>query len=271
MTTIEKATAQENIPEKTAPEKSVTGESAPDGTTAAKTSVANHDTHEAHDTDESVVVVGESADDIHPAEGDATTPPIGPVDRREPRRLPRPPLVGVLSVLLLVALTGLAWVSISLHSVNQRVAEDQAHERARQAAAEIAAEYATRSMNFSYTDPDGFVAEMKKGITPEFAKKYESAVDLIRGVMQQAKLISRGDVLATHLISSTGDPGTDGATYRFVVVGNQISRSVQRPEEAPSQVVLDVAVTERDGRRLISDFGVLDDADDTAPVPTEPR
>lgn len=160
--------------------------------------------------------------------------------------------VAVLVGAFLLAVVAIAVLGWSWGDRGSEIAGRNAQAAQERAASKVADDYVTRSLNYSFNDPDGFVNSMKSGTSPALAARYDTAADLIKGVLTQAQVTSNGKILLTHLT------GKEDGTYKFIVVGDQSSQNAQNAEPASAQVVLSVSVNKSGDEWIVSDFGVTD-------------
>ena len=181
------------------------------------------------------------------------------------------------SVALLVALIAVGGFGFFKYraATDQLSATKQA-EADRATAAQMAKDYATKSLTYSFEDPDAFFKTVEDGVSEALKDKYVNASDLLKGVMLQAQVTSTGEVLATEAISQPG------GVYQVVVSAAQSTRNLQNLEPRVSIILLQITVNKVGDTWQISDIGpktgsqaanaeqVLAPKPGTAPVPPAP-
>jgi Mce-associated membrane protein len=119
----------------------------------------------------------------------------------------------------------------------------------RATAAQMAKDYAMKSLTYSFEDPDAFFKTVEDGVSQALKDKYVNASDLLKGVMLQAQVTSTGEVLATEAISQPG------GVYQVVVSASQTTRNLQNPEPRVSIILLQITVNKVGDTWQISDIG----------------
>jgi Mce-associated membrane protein len=116
-------------------------------------------------------------------------------------------------------------------------------------AAQVARDYALKSLTYSFEDPDAFFASVEEGVSPTLKDKYVNATDLLKGIMVQAQVTSSGEILATEV---TPQPGQ---VYQVVVSAAQTTRNLQNPQPRVSIVLLQIIVNRINDTWQVSDIG----------------
>jgi Mce-associated membrane protein len=119
----------------------------------------------------------------------------------------------------------------------------------RATAAQMAKDYAMKSLTYSFEDPDAFFKTVEDGVSQALKDKYINASDLLKGVMLQAQVTSTGEVLATEAISQPG------GVYQVVVSASQNTKNLQNPEPRVSIILLQITVNKVGDTWQISDIG----------------
>jgi len=170
------------------------------------------------------------------------------VDDAPPNRA-RSPWVWVSAVLLvaLIALGGFGY--LKFEAATDDLATMRQAEADRATSAQMAKDYAMKSLTYSFEDPDAFFKTVEDGVSQALKDKYINASDLLKGVMLQAQVTSTGEVLATEAISQPG------GVYQVVVSASQTTRNLQNPEPRVSIILLQITVNKVGDNWQISDIG----------------
>lgn len=181
------------------------------------------------------------------------------------------------SVALLVALIAAGGFGFfKYRAATDELSATKQAEADRATAAQMAKDYATKSLTYSFEDPDAFFKTVEDGVSQALKDKYVNASDLLKGVMLQAQVTSTGEVLATEAISQPG------GVYQVVVSAAQTTRNLQNLEPRVSIILLQITVNKVGDTWQISDIGpktgsqaanaeqVLAPKPGTAPVPPAP-
>lgn len=118
-----------------------------------------------------------------------------------------------------------------------------------QAAVKVATDYATKSLTYSYEDPDGFFKNVESGVSEPLKNKYNDASKLLKAIMLQAQVTSKGDIIATEVTPQPGD------VYQVSLTTLQTTRNVQNPEPRVSTLVLQVTVNKVGDTWQVADIG----------------
>lgn len=134
----------------------------------------------------------------------------------------------------------------------------------RDAAAKLAKDYALKSLNYSFQDPDAFFRSVEAGVSQTLKDKYVNATDILKAVMLQAQVTSTGEVLATDALAQPGQ------VYQVVVSAAQTTRNMQNPKPRVSLILLQVTINKVGDGWQVSDIGPKTgshpaDADQVAP------
>lgn len=119
----------------------------------------------------------------------------------------------------------------------------------RDAAANLARDYALKSLTYTFEDPDAFFRSVEDGVSQSLKDKYVNASELLRGIMTQAQVTSSGEVLATDAVAQPGQ------VYQVVVSAAQTTRNVQNPKARVSVILLQVTVNKAGDKWQVSDIG----------------
>jgi len=179
------------------------------------------------------------------------------VDDARPKRSPklrlRPkrPWLWVAAVLLAAVLAGGVFVFgfMKYHQVTGQLAKLRREQADRDTVAQLAKEYALKSLTYSFEDPDAFFRSVEDGVSQQLKDKYVNATDLLKSVMLQAQVTSTGEVLA---IDPVAQPG---GVYQVVVSAHQTTRNLQNPTPKVSIILLQVTVNKVGNAWQVSDIG----------------
>jgi len=152
-------------------------------------------------------------------------------------------------------LAGIAVIAGSLFGYMQyRGAADELdqirHDEAnRNTAAQLAKDYALRSLTYSFEDPDAFFRSVQEGASSALKDKFANAAGFLKSLMLQAQVSSTGEVVAADPLSEPGD------IYEVVVSAYQTTRNLQHAEPRVSAILLRVTVSEVGDTWQVSDIG----------------
>ena len=194
-------------------------------------------TKPAAEPDETVEAPDDADDDARP--------------KRSPKLRLRPqrPWLWVAAVLVAAVLAGGVFGFMKYHQVAGQLAELRRQQADRDTAAQLAKEYALKSLTYSFEDPDAFFRSVEDGVSPQLKDKYVNATDLLKSVMLQAQVTSTGEVLA---IDPVAQPG---GVYQVVVSAHQTTRNLQNPTPKVSIILLQVTVNKVGNTWQVSDIG----------------
>lgn len=152
----------------------------------------------------------------------------------EPRRWSKKALVA--AVLVAAALGGAVFGFIQYHQVSGELEQLRQSQADRDTAAQLAKDYALKSLNYTFEDPDAFFRAVEDGVSQQLKDKYVNANELLKAVMIEAQVSSSGEVLATDPVVQP-----DGS-YQVVVSAHQTTRNLQNPTPKVSIILLQVTV-----------------------------
>ncbi|AKK30348.1 hypothetical protein [Mycobacterium sp. EPa45] len=155
--------------------------------------------------------------------------------------------VAIVLAVLLVA--GGAFGFIKYRDVSSQLAQARQTQADRDAAAQLARDYAMKSLTYSFEDPDAFFHSVEDGVSQQLKDKYVNATDLLKAVMLQAQVSSTGEVLATDPVLQS-----DGS-YEVVVSAHQTTRNLQNPTPKVSIILLRVTVNKVGNGWQVTDIG----------------
>ena len=161
----------------------------------------------------------------------------------------RSPWQWVAAVLLLALIGVSVFGYLQYKSASDQLSAMRQEQTNGDAAAQLAKDYALKSLTYSFQDPDAFFRSVEDGVSPALKDKYINAADLLKGVMLQAQVTSTGEVLATEVTSQPGD------VYQVVVSASQTTRNLQNPEPRVSIVLLQITVNKAGDVWQVSDIG----------------
>ena len=161
----------------------------------------------------------------------------------------RSPWMWVSAVLLAALIAAGGFGYFKFKAATDDLAGMRQAEADRATAAQMAKDYAMKSLTYSFEDPDAFFTTVEDGVSQALKDKYINASDLLKGVMLQAQVTSTGEVLATEAISQPG------GVYQVVVSASQTTRNLQNPEPRVSIILLQITVNKVGDTWQISDIG----------------
>jgi Mce-associated membrane protein len=192
------------------------------------------DDSDAAAADEASADDGAAADDETPAS--------------RPRTMKKPwPWVAV--VLVAAVLGGAVFGFIRYHQVTGELDQLRQSQADREAVAQLAKDYALKSLNYTFEDPDAFFRAVEDGVSQQLKDKYVNAAELLKAVMLEAQVSSTGEVLATDPVAQP-----DGS-YQVVVSAHQTTRNLQNPTPKVSIILLQVTVHKEGDAWQVSDIG----------------
>ena len=154
----------------------------------------------------------------------------------KPRGWIKNPRSWVAAVLVAAVLGGAVFGFIKYHQVTTQLEQLRQSQADRDSAAQLAKDYALKSLNYSFEDPDAFFHAVEDGVSQQLKDKYVNAAELLKAVMLEAQVSSTGEVLATDPVVQP-----DGS-YQVVVSAHQTTRNLQNPEPKVSIILLQVTV-----------------------------
>ena len=188
------------------------------------------------------------------AADEAGTQPVDDDDarpKRSPKLLLRPnsPKRWGAAVLVVAVLAGGVFGFIKYRQATGQLAELRRQQADRDTVAQLAKDYALKSLTYSFEDPDAFFGSVEDGVSQQLKDKYVNASDLLKSVMLQAQVTSTGEVLA---IDPVAQPG---GAYQVVVSAHQTTRNLQNPTPKVSIILLQITVNKAGNVWQVSDIG----------------
>jgi Mce-associated membrane protein len=162
---------------------------------------------------------------------------------------PRRPWVWVAAALVAVLVGGGVFGFIKYQQATSQLEQLRQSVADREAAAQLAKDYALKSLNYTYEDPDAFFRAVEDGVSQQLKDKYVNASELLTAVMLEAQVTSSGEVLATDPVLQP-----DGS-YRVVVSAHQTTRNLQNPTPKVSIILLRVTVNKVGDGWQVADIG----------------
>ncbi|OBI20809.1 hypothetical protein A5712_16975 [Mycobacterium sp. E2327] len=153
------------------------------------------------------------------------------------------------AVVSAAVLAGGVFGFIKYHQVTGQLAQLRQQQADRDAAAQLAKEYALKSLTYSFEDPDAFFRSVEDGVSQQLKDKYVNASDLLKSIMLQAQVTSTGEVLATDPVAQPG------GVYQVVVSAHQTTRNLQNPTPKVSIILLQVTVNRVGNAWQVADIG----------------
>jgi Mce-associated membrane protein len=187
----------------------------------------------------------EEAEETEEAADDDARP-----DRSLKSRLrPKNPWRLVAAVLAAALLAGGVFGFMKYHQVTGQLAELRREQTDRDTVAQLAKDYALKSLTYTFEDPDAFFRSVEDGVSQQLKDKYVNATDLLKSIMLQAQVTSSGEVLATDPVAQPG------GAYQVVVSAHQTTRNLQNPTPKVSIILLQVTVNRAGNAWQVSDIG----------------
>lgn len=152
-------------------------------------------------------------------------------------------------ILLAAVLAGGVFGFIKYQQVSDQLAQLRQAQADREAVAQLARDYALKSLNYTFEDPDAFFKAVEDGVSQQLKDKYVNATDLLKAVMLQAQVSSTGEVLATDPVLQP-----DGS-FQVVVSAHQTTRNLQNPTPKVSIILLQVTVAKAGNGWQVADIG----------------
>lgn len=163
---------------------------------------------------------------------------------------PKTPWRWVAAVVVVVAaLAGGVFGFIKYRQVTGQLAQLRQDRADSAAAAQLAKDYALKSLTYSFEDPDAFFRAVEDGVCQQLKDKYVNAGDLLKSIMLQAQVSSTGEVLATDPVAQPG------GAYQVVVSAHQTTRNLQNPTPKVSIILLQITVNKVGNAWQVCDIG----------------
>lgn len=197
-------------------------------------------------SDEAQVKSAPDRDETDDAVGADAAPPGGTHTTRLWSNRPWP---WVAAVLVAAVLGGGVFGFIKYQQVSDQLEQLRQSQADRDAAAQLAKDYALKSLNYTFEDPDAFFRAVEDGVSQQLKDKYVNAAELLKAVMLEAQVSSTGEVLATDPVAAS-----DGS-YQVVVSAHQTTRNLQNPTPKVSIILLQVTVQKVGDTWQVSDIG----------------
>lgn len=137
---------------------------------------------------------------------------------------------------------------IKYRSVAGELAALQQAQTDRDTAAQVARDYALKSLTYSYDDPDAFFRAVEDGVSADLKDKYIAVTDVLKQLIVDGQLTSTGEVLAAEATAQPGD------SYHVVVSAAQTTRNLQRPTPRVSVILLQINIAKAGGNWQVSDI-----------------
>ena len=138
---------------------------------------------------------------------------------------------------------------VKYRQVSDQLAELRRDRADREAVAQLAKDYALKSLTYSFEDPDAFFRSVEDGVSQQLKDKYVNATDILKSIMLQAQVTSTGEVLATDPVAQPG------SVYQVVVSAHQTTRNLQNPTPKVSIILLQVTVNRVGNAWQVADIG----------------
>ncbi|MGV0578076.1 hypothetical protein ABQE57_06065 [Mycolicibacterium elephantis] len=206
---------------------------------------------DAAETDEKAEHTEPEDADAEPGEAAGPTDDGGsaPTEAPKTRHWSKRPGPWVVAALVAAVLGAGAFGFVQYRQVTDEVAQLRQHQADRDEVAQLAEDYALKSLNYTFEDPDAFFNTVKDGVSQQLQDKYTNAGDLLKAVMLQAQVSSTGEVLAVDPVAQP-----DGS-YQVVVSAHQTTRNLQNPTPKVSIILLRVTVHKAGDAWQVADIG----------------
>ncbi|TDZ75962.1 hypothetical protein DE4585_02344 [Mycobacteroides salmoniphilum] len=153
--------------------------------------------------------------------------------------------IGLLALGIVGAVLGV-W---QYQKLSDTLAATRAGDIERTSATDAASAYAMKSLTYSFEDPDGFFKNVKENAAEPLKNKYSDAEKLLKAIMLQAQVTSKGEVIASDAIAQ------QNGIYQVVVTTRQTTRNVQNPEPRATTLVLQITVKKDGDGWQVTDIG----------------
>lgn len=213
---------------------------------------------EATETSEAATAAEEADDGASAgsdaAETDAETDDSEDVERTSENgtfrgRWWRRPAVAAAALVTIAILAAAGVGIVKFRGTANELARLQQSEADRDAVLEVARDYAQRSLEYSFENPEAFFTAVEENVSPTLKQKFVDATEFLTGVMRQAQVSSTGEVVAADASAHSGD------LYEVVVSAYQTTRNLQNPEPRVSVILLQITVNRVDDAWQVSDIG----------------
>ncbi|WP_156689033.1 hypothetical protein [Mycobacterium sp. Marseille-P9652] len=164
-------------------------------------------------------------------------------------RKPQNPMRWVAAAVAAAVLGAGAFGYIKYHQVTTQLAALRQDRADREAVAQLARDYALKSLTYTFEDPDAFFRSVEDGVSQQLKDKYVNATDVLKSIMLQAQVTSSGEVLATDPVAQPG------GAYQVVVSAHQTTRNLQNPTPKVSIILLQITVNRAGNAWQVSDIG----------------
>lgn len=151
--------------------------------------------------------------------------------------------------LLVLGIVGAVLGVWQYQKLSNTLAATQSGDTERIAATDAASAYAMKSLTYSFEDPDGFFKNVKEGAAEPLKNKYSDAEKLLKAIMLQAQVTSKGEVIASDAVAQ------QNGIYQVVVTTRQTTRNVQNPEPRATTLVLQITVKKDGDGWQVTDIG----------------
>ncbi|MFA4080665.1 hypothetical protein [Mycobacteroides salmoniphilum] len=153
--------------------------------------------------------------------------------------------IGLLALGILGAVLGV-W---QYQKLSDTLAAIRTSDTERIAATDAASAYAMKSLTYSYEDPTRFFKSVKEGAAEPLQSKYSDAEKLLKAIMLQAQVTSKGEIIASDAVAQ------QNGIYQVVVTTRQTTRNVQNPEPRATTLVLQITVKKDGDGWQVTDIG----------------
>ncbi len=154
--------------------------------------------------------------------------------------------LGALAVVVAVVAALLAW---QWRSAANDLDELHAQNADRDKAAEVAKDYAVRSLTYDYRNLNGFFDGVRNGASETLQNRYNEVRDTLTKIMTESQVVATGDVVATAVA-----PPANGK-YAVTVFATQKTQNVQQPDPGSVPNLLVVTVAKDGDNWQVVDYG----------------
>ena len=154
---------------------------------------------------------------------------------------------GVAAALALLIVLALVAVAVEVVSLRPRSAETQADQAAQSEVVRAAERFTVQVNTYDAGSMDSYQSAMNSMMSPKFRADYQKVIDQLASTIKQAKVSSKGDVLA----SAVASVDTDSA--QVLVVSDASVKTIYDPNLA-RHFRWEVSLVKINGTWLVNDF-----------------
>lgn len=154
---------------------------------------------------------------------------------------------GMASFLTLVAVLAAVTLVLEFTSLRPRSHDALARQQEQSAAVRAAERFTVQVNTYDSTSMAKYQSSMDTMMSPKFRADYKKVIDQLAGTIKQAKVVSKGDVLASAVDSADAD------SAQVLVVSDASVKTVYDPNLA-RHFRWEVALVKINGSWLVDDF-----------------